>query len=177
MHAGAFLAARGGQPFNITTGQDDNGDTIYNDRPSFATAASNPANVVSTRLGNFNTVPQPGETLVPINYGNSPRFVSLQVQLQKTVHFGPRLAEPTDGPPPPPPPPGAKPVPPPPPPDPRYALVFSVETQNITNTVSPAPPIGVLSSNFFGQSISTANTFLTTTAANRTLMVHTAFRF
>ena len=174
VHAGAFLAARGGQPFNITTGQDNNGDTIYNDRPSFATATSNPANVIATRLGNFNTVPQPGETLVPINYGNSPRFVSLQLQLQKTVRFGPRLAEPLDGPAPPPPPPGSKPAPPP---DPRYALVFSVEAQNLTNTVSPAPPIGVLSSAFFGQSISTANDFLTTTAANRTLMVHTAFRF
>ncbi len=174
VHAGAFLATRGGQPFNITTGQDNNGDTIYNDRPSFASAASNPANVIHTGLGNFNTVPVAGESLVPINYGNSPRFLSLQVQLQKTVHFGPRIAEPLDGPPPPPPPPGSKPAPPP---DPRYALVFSVEAQNLTNTVSPAPPIGVLTSPFFGRSISTANDFLTTTAANRTFMVHTAFRF
>lgn len=174
VHAGAFLATRGGQPFNITTGLDNNADTIYNDRPSFATAASNPANVIATRLGNFNTAPQAGESIIPINYGDSPRFVSLQVQLQKTIRFGPRIAEPLDGPAPPPPPPGSKPAPPP---DPRYALVFSVEGQNVTNTVSPAPPIGVLSSAFFGQSISTANDFLTTTAANRTFMVHTAFRF
>ncbi len=83
VHAGAFLAARGGAPFNIPTGQDNNGDTIYNDRPSFATAASNPADVVSTRFGNFDTVPQPGETIVPVNYGDSPRFVSLQVQGQR----------------------------------------------------------------------------------------------
>lgn len=174
VHAGAFLASRGGAPFNITTGQDNNGDTIYNDRPSFATVASVPANVISTRFGNFDTVPQPGETIIPINYGNSPRFLSLQLQMQKTVRFGPRIAEPNDGPPPPPPPPGAKPAPPP---DPRYALVFSVEAQNVTNTVSPAPPIGVLTSPFFGQSIATANSFLSTSAANRTLMVHTAFRF
>ncbi len=174
VHAGAFLAARGGAPFNITTGQDNNGDTIYNDRPSFASAASSPANVVTTRFGKFDTVPQPGETVIPIDYGNSPRFVSLQLQVQKTVRFGPRLAEPSDGTPPPPPSPGAKPAPPP---DPRYALVFSLEAQNITNTVSPAPPIGVLTSPFFGQSIATANSFLSTTAANRTLMLHTAFRF
>ena len=174
VHAGAFLASRGGKPFNITTGQDNNGDTIYNDRPSFATAASNPANVVATRFGNFDTAPQPGETVIPINYGNSPSFLSLQLQLQKTVRFGPRIAEPNDGPPPPPPPPGAKPAPPP---DPRYALVFSVEAQNVTNTVSPAPPIGVLTSPFFGQSLATANSFLSTSAANRTVMVHTAFRF
>ena len=119
-------------------------------------------------------MPQAGESLVPINYGNSPKFLSLQVQLQKTVRFGPRLAEPSDDPAPPPPKPGSKPAPPP---DPRYALVFSAEAQNLTNTVSPAAPIGVLSSSFFGQSISTANDFLTTTAANRTFMVHTAFRF
>ena len=173
LHLGTFLAARGGQPFNITTGEDNNGDTQYNDRPSFATAASNPANVAHTAYGNFDLVPQAGETIVPMNYGHSPRFVSLQVQLQKTVKFGPRITEPSDGPAPPPPPPGKK----APLPDPRYALVFSVEAQNITNTVSPAPPIGVLNSPFFGQSIATANSFLSTTAANRTVMLHTAFRF
>ncbi len=176
VHTGVFLATRGGTPFNLTTGQDNNGDSIYNDRPSFASAASNPANVVNTRFGALDTTPQAGERLVPINYGSSPRFLSLQVQMQKTVRFGPRTAEPVDpsAPPPPPPPPGSKPAPLP---DPRYALVFSVEAQNVTNTVSPGTPIGVLSSAFFGRSINTANDFLTTTAANRTIMVHTAFRF
>ncbi len=171
-HVGAFLAARGGRPFNITTGQDNNGDTQYNDRPSFATAASDPANVVRTAFGNFDLVPQPGEALVPMNYGHAPRFVSLQLQASKTMKFGPRIAEPVDGPAPPPVP--GKPAPLP---DPRYALVLSVEVQNLTNTVSPASPIGVLNSPFFGRSIATANNFLSTSAANRTVMLHTAFRF
>ena len=26
--------ARGGTPYNITTGRDDNGDTVFNDRPA-----------------------------------------------------------------------------------------------------------------------------------------------
>ncbi len=170
---GTFLAARGGRPFDITTGLDDNGNTQYNDRPSFASAASNPANVIRTSYGNFDTVPQAGEAIIPHNYGQSPRFVSLQVQLQKTVKFGPRIAEPSEGPPPPPLPKGQK----APLPDPRYALVFSAEAENITNTRDPAQPIGVLNSPFFGQSIASANSFLSTTAANRTFMVHTAFRF
>ena len=174
VHMGAFLAARGGQPFNITTGQDNNGDTLYNDRPSFASATSNPANVVATSFGTFDTAPQPGESIIPSNYGHSPSFISLQVEAQKTVRFGPRVAEPVDDPPPPPPPPGAKASPPP---DPRYALIFSVEAQNVTNTVSPATPIGVLSSGFFGHSIATANSFLSTSAANRTFMLRTAFQF
>jgi hypothetical protein len=56
-----------------------------------------------------------------------------------------------------------------------YALVFSVEGLNVTNTVSPAPPVGVLTSPFFGRSIATSNNFLSTSAANRTVMLHTAF--
>lgn len=172
LHAGVFLAARGGRPFDITTGEDNNGDTIYNDRPAFASAASNAANVVRTAYGNFDTVPQPGERLVPINYGHSPRFISLQTRLEETVRFGPRTAEP-----------GSDPLPPPAPgkpaprPDPRYALVFSVEVQNLTNTVDPAAPIGQLTSPFFGHSIATANSFLSTSAANRTIQVNTTFRF
>jgi len=34
-----FITARSGAPFNITTGTDLNGDTIFNDRPAFATPA------------------------------------------------------------------------------------------------------------------------------------------
>ena len=35
-----FLVAASGQPYNITLGQDLNGDSIYNDRPAFAAAAA-----------------------------------------------------------------------------------------------------------------------------------------
>jgi hypothetical protein len=175
LHAGVFLAARGGQPFNITTGSDLNKDTIFNDRPSFATAddiANDPANTRSTPFGTFHIAPSAGEKPVPINYGHSPKFVSLQLQLQETVQFGPRKADP-DAPPPPP----AEAGKPAPRPDPRYALVFSLEVQNLTNTVSPATRIGTLTSPYFGQSINSANSFLSTSAANRTLQLHTAFRF
>jgi hypothetical protein len=175
LHAGAFLAARGGRPFNITTGSDNNGDTIFNDRPSFATAAdiaTDPSHVVSTSFGDFHTVPTAGEAPIPIDYGHSPAFFSLQLQLSETIKFGPRIADPDADPLPP-----AAPGKPAPQPDPRYALVFSVEGQNVTNTVSPDTRIGVLTSPYFGQSIASANSFLSTSAANRTFTLHTTFRF
>lgn len=166
----AFLALQGGKPFNITTGADNNGDTIYNDRPAFATAATNPADVVHTAYGNFDTNPQPGEQIIPFDYGRAARFVSLQLAGSKTVKFGPAQKADPDAPAPPP----GKPVPRP---DPRFALTFSVEAQNVTNTVDPANPVGVLNSPFFGRALSTANTFLTTSAANRTITLQTTFRF
>ena len=165
MRTGLFLTTRAGQPFNITTGSDNNGDTIYNDRPSFATSASNPANVVHTVYGDLDLNPQPGEKIIPVDYGHSAGpFVSLQLQASKTWKFGSRGSDPAPG----------RSVPPP---DPRYELVFSVEGQNVTNSVSPAQPVGVLTSPFFGQPIATSNNFLSTSAANRTITLHTAISF
>ena len=172
LHLGAFLAYRAGRPFNITTGADNNNDSIFNDRPSFAAPGDNPADVIHTALGNFNIAPTPGEAPIPFDYGRSPAFISLQMQLSETVKFGPRLADPDADPLPP-----AAPGKPAPLPDPRYALVFSIEAQNVTNTVSPDTRIGVLTSPFFNQSIASANNFVATNAANRTLTLHTTFRF
>ena len=175
LHASLFLAARGGRPFNITTGADNNGDSIFNDRPSFASAAdiaNNPQDVVNTAIGKFNLAPTAGEAPIPIDYGQSPAFASLQASLQKVIKFGPRVLDPDADPLPP-----AQPGKPEPKPDPRYALVFSVEAQNVTNSVSPDTRIGVLTSPYFDQSIASANGFIAATAANRTITLHTAFRF
>lgn len=165
-----FLTARSGEPFNITTGADNNGDSIYNDRPSFATSASKPADIVHTIYGDLDLNPQPGEKVIPVNLGRSAGpFVSLQVQASKTWHFGTQVvdtgvAKPATG--------GRVATA-----DPRYGLVLSVEAQNVTNAVSPAPPVGVLASPFFGRSIGNSNNFLSTSAANRTITLHTAFTF
>ena len=48
-----FLSAASGAPFNIQLSQDDNGDSFFNDRPAFASSLSNPANVDTTKYGNF----------------------------------------------------------------------------------------------------------------------------
>ena len=163
---GMFLVAHSGTPFNITTGTDLNGDTIFNDRPAFATDLSR-AFVVKTRYGNFDAAPIPGQTIVPINFATSPAFVSLRLVVSKTFGFGPRpvrLAAPAKA---------EKPEPP----EPRYHLRFSVESQNVTNHNNPGVPVGVLSSPFFGQSISLASDFSSISAANRTVTLHSNFSF
>src|SRR5262249_28008446 len=62
-----FLIATSGAPLNLASGLDLNGDSIFNDRPAFASSQSISKNVVNSRFGAFDTVPPPGETLVPVN--------------------------------------------------------------------------------------------------------------
>jgi hypothetical protein len=87
-----FIVATSGRPFNITTGQDTNGDRLFTERPSFAPSGVDcnnpPANIVCTRFGNFNTRPASGETLIPRNFGNGPGFISVNMRITKTWNFG-----------------------------------------------------------------------------------------
>ncbi len=82
-----FIMASSGAPFNITTGRDANGDTIFNDRPSFATDMNGP-NVKITQFGAFNLVPLPGEQLIPRNYGNGPGQFTVNLRVARTWSFG-----------------------------------------------------------------------------------------
>jgi hypothetical protein len=87
-----FIIAATGRPFNITTGQDTNGDRLFTERPSFAPAGvdcSNPgANIVCTSFGNFNLRPAAGEALIPRNFGQGPGFFSVNMRVSKTWNFG-----------------------------------------------------------------------------------------
>ena len=83
-----FLVASSGIPFTITTGQDVNGDSIFNDRPGFATSHSIPSNVATNQFGSFDLVPQPGETLVPINGWTSAGRFSLNLRDFAPIHVG-----------------------------------------------------------------------------------------
>jgi hypothetical protein len=169
-----FGSVQAGAPFNITTGTDLNGDTIYNDRPAFATNPTANSVIYKTTYGTFDANPQPGEKIIPINYGNSPSFFFLVANLARDFKFGPR--------PPAPPPAAGTPAPktPVPRPDPPYTLGFSVEADNIFNHVNPGTPVGVLSSPFFGQSISLNSPFSLggiATSANRTITLRCKFSF
>jgi hypothetical protein len=163
-----FLVASSGTPYNITLGQDLIGSSIFNQRPAFASALSNPKNIVVTPFGAFDTVPQPGETLVPINYLTGPSQFSLNMRLSKTFSFG-RLSEgsagqvgarqnggqrgggPGGGR-----PPvggggfggfgGGAPT------TGRYSVILSLNVRNIFNNVNYATPVGNLGSPFFGES-------------------------
>jgi hypothetical protein len=168
--ANLFISAQSGARFDITTGTDLNGDTLYNDRPAFPTNPTAASVLYNTRYGNFDANPQPGEAIIPFNSGHAPGLFSSELGVSREFKFGPRpAAEPA--------PPGA-PAPRGPieKPDPRYSLNFSIDASNPLNHVNPGPPVGVLTSPYFGHSIS-LNGFNFTNAANRAILLQTNLRF
>ena len=165
-NTGVYLSAHSSSRFNITTGSDNNGDSIYNDRPSFATDLTR-ASVVHTAFGTFDTAPIAGQQIIPINYGRAPGLVSLQAQFGKTIGLGPRPA----------PKPGTKIDPHQEKPERPYQLTFSVQSQNVLNHVNPGTPVGQLSSPYFGRSLTVNAEQGGNTAANRQVSFYTFFRF
>ena len=92
-----FFLANSGTPYGITISRDLIGSSQFNQRPAFATAQSNPANVVNTQFGAFDTLPQAGEPLVPINSLTGPPHYSLNLRLSKTWGFGGEISRPGGG--------------------------------------------------------------------------------
>lgn len=86
--ANPFIMYASGRPFNIVTGRDTNGDTIFNERPSFA-AAGTPGAIV-TQYGVFNPNPGPNDVLIPRNYGVGPSQFSVNMRVSRTWGFGKR---------------------------------------------------------------------------------------
>jgi hypothetical protein len=158
------LVLGSGAPFDITTGTDLNGDTIYNDRPAFATDLSRPS-VVRTAYGIFDTQPMAGQTIIPRNFGNGPGYAVLFASVSKTVGVGPRKMMPSS--------PGKPAMKA----DAPYALRFEVESQNLTNHVNRGLPVGVLNSPLFGKSISLNPLYTNNQAANRVVTLSTTFSF
>ena len=148
-----FLIGNSGQPFNITTGRDTNGDTFFSERPAFATDLNEPG-VVVTPLGAFDPTPSPGQTIIPRNFGRGPGYLSLNVTMGRTFKFGKAI-------PPPAPPPGAprttdatKDQKPPAKPQVQrpYFLNFSINAANVFNRTNKGVPVGNMASPFFLQS-------------------------
>jgi hypothetical protein len=189
-----FLVAQSGVPFNITTGQDLNGDSIYNDRPSFASSQSLPVNVVPTKYGSFDLVPQPGESIVPINSLTGAGRFSLNLRLSKSFGFGQKKEATNTGPG----GPGAGGTFGRGPGGPggggprgggrgggmdaaannsRYNLTFSVSARNVFNNVNLATPIGNLTSPLFGQANGLAGGPYSSSTANRRIDLQVSFNF
>src|SRR5690606_19261010 len=82
-----FAIASSGRPFNITTGRDDNRDTLFGDRPAFA-EFDDPGAVV-TPYGVFDPSPEPGEVRIPRNYGRDPMELRMDLHVQKAFRIGP----------------------------------------------------------------------------------------
>jgi hypothetical protein len=183
-----FILARSGLPFNITLGQDLNGDSIFNDRPAFATNPQR-STVVVTRFGIFDKSPIPGETIIPINYGTGPGLFTLNLRITKTIGFGgrPRQAR------------GSSPSEPGTPSghqhitgfasamrgllgsgnstDHRYDLTLGLSALNLLNHVNLALPVGNINSPLFGESNALAGEPYSSSAANRTIHLQAALRF
>jgi hypothetical protein len=196
-----MLVSNAGQPFNITIGQDLNGDGQFNDRPAFATAAS--ADVVRTGYGTFDLSPAANTSPIPYNYGTGPAQLSMNTRISKSFGIGPKVegssssglsGGPGGGGP----PPGGGPGgggPPggglgpgglsrsggPPRFDQavsrRYSLTFAAMARNVFNNVNLAQPVGVLESPLFGKSNALAGGFFSSPAANRSIDLQMTFNF
>ncbi len=94
------MVASSGSPFNITSPNDLNGDSVFNDRPGLLTRATcstvvppPSSNVYCTPLGTFDARPDLAsipEGALPINYGTGPAHFALNLRLTKTFGFGPK---------------------------------------------------------------------------------------
>ena len=131
-----YLFANTSPPFNIVVGQDLNGDSIFNDRPAFATDLTRPS-VVVTKWGVFDTDPLPTQRIIPYNYGRAPGTVFSTLFITRNFSFGPEQKRP----------PGAKgPVPR------KFTLSFTAVAGNVLNHPNLAPPNPTLGSPLFGKS-------------------------
>lgn len=178
-----FLTYRSGVPFNITTGADRNGDSIFNDRPAFATDLNRQCNfgttanplirscVAQTAFGNFDLQPLPGQTIIPRNYGRGFGFFVVNIRVAKEFGFGgskktaSRAVSSGDnnnrtgtnspfG--------GSQPRPNADKDDDEespYKLELSVQIRNLFNHTNGGTPVGNLQSALFGQPVSLASGF------------------
>ncbi|MGC2617668.1 MAG: hypothetical protein WA414_01440, partial [Acidobacteriaceae bacterium] len=172
-NANPFLVYQSSSPFNIVVGQDLNGDTQFNDRPTFATDLTRPS-VVRTPWGVFDTDPIAGQKTIPINMGKGPDLFFLNMRVMKNFNFGPAVPDEAPAP-----PANAakaakpavkKPI------ERKYTLGLGVASGNALNRVNLAPPVGVLDSPLFGKSTALASTF-GSGSANRTVSANLFFRF
>lgn len=166
-----FATCQSSAPFNITVDQDLNGDTIFNDRPAFATDMTRPS-VYQTKWGAFDADPMPGQKIIPINYGDGPREFNVNMNFYRRFNFGPVVPDPSE------------------PEAPvaanaktaatgnakkqdllrRYTFNIGFQVENVLNHPNYAPPVGVLGSDLFGESTALAST-------ERTIGLETTFWF
>lgn len=200
-----FIFANSGQPYNITIPEDLLGTSIFNARPGFASVNPQCATFSTTNPFCF-SIPLPGQAYspIPINLGEGPANVSVNLRVSKTIGLGELLERSGnnagggrggrggggDG--------GR---------DHgfggfgggggrgglfggassghRYNLTFSVSARNLFNRQNLAPPVGVLSrqafvptaTTNFGESMSLANGPFNTQAANRRIDLQVQFSF
>jgi len=192
-----FVVINSGAPFNITTGTDPFGTTIYTSRPGIAPKGSTPYTYDGLTL---TPNPTPDEEILPRNFGRSPGSVSVNLRLAKTFGFGPSRESSYNGaqgggasggrggdhggggrgg------PPGGGMMGPMggmfggPSTGKRYNLTLSVQARNLLNHVNPGPINGIVTSPLFGESNSLAGGFgaFSQSGNNRRLELQARFQF
>lgn len=187
-----FVVINSAPPVNLTLSDDFGGGSYlptFNARPAFASSLTDPANLVVSRWGDFDKMPVPGETLVPVNYGTGYGQFTANLRLSKTFSFGREVQGGGPG--------GGggrwghglgpgglssmgnqnvfnnkgnttnR----------RFNLTFSVSARNIFNNVNYAAPEGNLNSPIFGRPYALAGGFFSSNAANRRIDLQVRFNF
>jgi hypothetical protein len=170
-----MLTLRSGPPFDITTGSDIYGDTLFNARPGITTDP-NKASLIQTRYGLLDPNPAPGEPTLSRNYGRGPGYILLNLRLTKLFEFGGRSengaiaaasGKPASG--------SSE--------RHRYTISLSASLRNLLNHKNPGPIVGDITSPLFGQANQTygatglGGTGFLETANNRRLELQAKFIF
>ncbi|HEX4154855.1 MAG TPA: carboxypeptidase-like regulatory domain-containing protein [Acidobacteriaceae bacterium] len=190
-----FMVGQSGHPYNITTGFDNNNDSIFNDRPYVANSALANGTTIKTISGCGTFAQQGsqpiGSPIVPINYCTGPGLFTFNFRLTKTWGFGAEKAAANGR--------GAGQGGPGGPGEhhghgggggrgglfggggsntgKHYNFALGMQVQNLFGNEDLATPQGALSSSKFGQSTQLTSGFFTTRSAVRRILLQASFSF
>jgi hypothetical protein len=197
LRASPFIVASSGTPFSITTTNDLNNDSVFEDRPGLVSGATcptviaptPPSTIYCTPLGTFEASPSANQRITPIDYSEGPSHVTVNLRLTKTVGFGPKVGGTSNVPGGPPgghgghgggprgPLFGGGPIGIPSGSDRRYNLTFGVSARNAFNKVNFGNPSGILGSRFFDTPNSLQGGPFSNNSANRRIDLLATFSF
>ncbi len=185
-----YFIVQSGIPFDITSGKDLHGTTLFTARPGIPTNPNQPG-LVETIYGLLDPSPTAGEQILARNSGRGPGLVSMNLRVGKTIGFGGERSS-------------AKSVASTPPGTPvstasaasgrglgsfiqapstpsRYNLSISMSIRNLLNHTNPGPINGDITSPLFGRANQTAGTIngegFSENANNRRLELQIRFTF
>ena len=148
---------RSGVPFNITTGTDSNGDTLFTERPTYQELMG----VCFVRLLTNSFCRLKGEqatnnSVIPRNFGRGSSFLGINLNAAKEFGFAKTKDD-----------------------EARYKLEISMQVRNIFNRTNKGTPVGNIRSDLFGEPTSTAGGFGggSTSAGNRRITLGLQFSF
>lgn len=134
-----LVALQSGAPFDITTGSDLYGTSLFNARPGIATDPTKPG-LFQTPYGLLDPNPSAGEKLIPRNFGRGPGQMSVNLRVAKIFGFGAERKPARGG--------GIF----TPPSERRYNITLGLGIRNLLNHRNQGAIIGNITSPLFGQS-------------------------